>query len=126
MFLFALVVLAGLFVVPTIAQGLRGGQVGLDRSRWLLTLAVRNLPPDRLDWGEAMLGEFDHVQGRRARWRFSLGCAWAGGRLRVRAPEPGGAWLRAVVFGCVSLSVSLVGYRLRQEPRPHSQPELLG
>ena len=43
------------------------------------------------EWGQAMLGELDQAQGRRARWRFSFGCAWAAGRIRLRSPEPGGA-----------------------------------
>jgi hypothetical protein len=122
---FALVVLAVLFVVPAIVHGLRGG-VGPDRSRQLLALAARSLPPDRLDWKEAMIGEFDHIQGRRARWRFSLGCAWAIGRIRVQSPEPGGAGLRAVIVGCAVVSFALVAYGLIQYPGLHSEPNFWG
>src|SRR3954468_19078012 len=125
MFLFALLVLAALFVAPAIAHGLRGG-VASDRSRRLLALAVRSLPPDRLDWKEAMLGEFDHVQGRQARWRFSLGCAWAAGRIRLQSPQPGGAGLRAVIVGCAVISFALVGYGLVQYPGLHSEPNFWG
>src|SRR3954452_17249066 len=113
MFLFALLVLAALFVAPAIAHRLRGG-VASDRSRRLLALAVRSLPPDRLDWKEAMLGEFDHIQGRRARWRVSLGRASAPRRIRLQSPEPGGAALRAVIVGCAVVSFALVGYGLIQ------------
>ena len=63
-----------------------------------------------------MLADFDQVQGRRARWRFSLGCAWAAGRIRVQSPEPGGAALRAIVLGCTVISLALVGYGLVQYP----------
>ena len=40
----------------------------------LLRWAVGLLPSDRVDWGQAMLGELDRVEGRSGRWRFALGC----------------------------------------------------
>jgi hypothetical protein len=43
----------------------------------LLAVAVRALPEGRSDWHAAMLAELDQVSGRRARWTFALGCAWA-------------------------------------------------
>ncbi len=73
-----------------------------------------------------MLAEFDHIQGRRARWRFSLGCAWAAGRIRVQSPEPGGVGLRAVIIGCAVLSFALVGYGLVQYPGLRSEPNFWG
>jgi hypothetical protein len=39
----------------------------------LLQWAVGLLPADRVDWGQAMLGELDRIEGRSGRWRFSLG-----------------------------------------------------
>ena len=41
----------------------------------LLQWAVGLLPVDRVDWGHAMLGELDRIEGRSGRWRFALGCA---------------------------------------------------
>jgi hypothetical protein len=73
-----------------------------------------------------MLGEFDHIQGRWARWRFSLGCAWATGRIRVQSPEPGGGGLRAVILGCALVSVALVGFGLVQYPGLRSEPNFWG
>ena len=40
----------------------------------LLQWAVGLLPADRVDWGQAMLGELDRIEGRSGRWRFALGC----------------------------------------------------
>lgn len=48
--------------------------VGHDAARALLLLGVRALPPERADWGRAMLAELDHVEGARARLSFALGC----------------------------------------------------
>jgi hypothetical protein len=42
--------------------------------RLLLTIAVRRMPAERSDWGEAMLAELAHIQNPSARWRFALGC----------------------------------------------------
>ena len=83
LFVSALAILAVL-ALPAILRAIRGA-VGHDQARRLLVLAVRGLPPARHDWAQAMLAEFDQVQGRRARWRFSLGCAWAAVRIRVQS-----------------------------------------
>jgi hypothetical protein len=40
----------------------------------LLQWAVGLLPTDRVDWGQAMLGELDRIERRSGRWRFALGC----------------------------------------------------
>lgn len=123
--MFALAVLAGIYVVPRIARG-RRGPAERDRARRLLDLAVRGLPRDRVDWGQAMLGELDHVEGRQSRWRFSLGCTWAAGRIRLRSPEPGGGGLRAVVVGCATVSIALVGYGLVRYPGLRSETNVWG
>ncbi len=73
-----------------------------------------------------MLRELEQVEGRRARWRFSLGCAWAAARIRLRSPEPGGAYLRAVICGCGTVSLALVGYGLLHYPGLRSEPNLWG
>jgi len=121
----ALAVLAGLVVIPGIARSVRGG-AGQDPARRLLTLAVRGLPPNRFEWGQAMLEELDQVEGRRPRWQFSLGCAWAAGRIRIQSPERGGGVLRAVIIGCAALSAGLVGYGLVHYPGLRSEPNLGG
>jgi hypothetical protein len=73
-----------------------------------------------------MLGELDHVEGRQSRWRFGLGCAWAAGLIRLRSPEPGGGGLRAVVVGCATVSIALVGYGLVRYPGLRSEPNVWG
>ena len=40
----------------------------------LLQWAVGLLRADRVDWGQAMLGELDRIESRSERWRFTLGC----------------------------------------------------
>ena len=121
----ALAVLAALFAVPAVVRGIRGG-VERDPARRLLAFAVHGLPPDRLDWAQAMLGEFEQVQGRGARRRFSLGCAWAAFRIRLQSPAPGGAGLRVVIVGCAGLSLALVGYGLVHYPGLRSEPNTWG
>jgi hypothetical protein len=123
-FALALAVLVAL-AAPGILRGFRGG-IGHDPARRLLALSVRGLPPDRVDWARAMLGEFEQVQGRQARWRFSLGCAWAAGRIRLESPEAGGAGLRGVIFGCAALSLALVGYGFVQYPGLRFEPNFWG
>ncbi len=123
--MFALAVLAALFAIPGIARVVRDGDER-DQALRLLALAVRGLPRDRLDWGQAMRRELDQVEGRRARWRFSLGCAWAAGRIRLHSPEPGGAELRTVICGCAAVSLALVGYGLVHYPGLRSEPNLWG
>jgi hypothetical protein len=43
----------------------------------LLRWAVGLLSPQRSEWGQAMLGELAHLDGRRRRIRFALGCTGA-------------------------------------------------
>jgi hypothetical protein len=97
-----------------------------DRARLLLVVAVHGLPADRVDWAQAMLVELDQVEGRRQRWKFSLGCAWAATRIRVQSPEPGGAPLRVVVLGGAAIALALVGYGLLHYPELRSEPNLWG
>ena len=120
----ALAVLVALSVTPLV-RAFRAG-VEHDRARRFLEVAVRGLPAERLEWGQAMLAELDQVQGRHARWRFSLGCAWASARIRLRSPEPGGAALRTVILGCATVSLALVGYGLVHYPGLRSEPNLWG
>src|ERR1700759_3230097 len=43
----------------------------------LLRWAVGLLSPLRAEWGQAMLGELGHLDGRGRRMRFALGCTGA-------------------------------------------------
>src|SRR5215471_11610352 len=43
----------------------------------LLRWAVGLLAAQRAEWGQAMIGELDHIEGRARRWRFALGCVAA-------------------------------------------------
>jgi hypothetical protein len=40
----------------------------------LLQWAVSLLHSNQIEWGQAMLGELDQIDGRSRRWRFVLGC----------------------------------------------------
>jgi hypothetical protein len=122
---FALAVIAALFVIPGIARGFRGGR-GHDPARRLVGVAIRGLPVHRRDWGQAMLEELDQVHERRARWRFGLGCAWAAARIRLESPGSGGAGLRAVILGCAALALALVGYGFVRYPGLRSEPNFWG
>jgi hypothetical protein len=50
---------------------------GRDAASRLLTAAVRSLPADRADWGQAMLAELVSIEPRRARLGFAWGCVRA-------------------------------------------------
>ncbi len=43
----------------------------------LLGWAVGLLAAEREEWGQAMIGELDRLDGRARRWRFALGCVGA-------------------------------------------------
>jgi hypothetical protein len=72
----------------------------------LLQWAVGLLPVDRIDWGQAMLGELDRIEDRSGRRRFALGCV-AG---VVLLPPWGPVGLMAAPV-CLALGSALVfGY----------------
>jgi hypothetical protein len=127
LFVLALLILAARFALPAILHALRFRDAADgDRARLLLGFAVQGLPADRVEWAQAMLVEFDQVEGRRERWQFSFGCAWAAVRIRARSREPGGALLRAVVLSCGVIAIVLVGYGLVHYPGLRSEPNLWG
>ena len=72
----------------------------------LTRLALAALPATRAEWGRAMSSELEHIDGRGARWRFALGCAWVAARL-------GGA--RYVAAAVAGVAV-LVAYGLVRWP----------
>jgi hypothetical protein len=69
----------------------------------LLRWAVGLLSPARAEWGQAMLGELDHIDGRFARTRFALGCV---GAALVLPPWGRGA---ATVWAVLALGAGGVG-----------------
>jgi hypothetical protein len=64
--------------------------------RWTAGL----LPAPRDEWGRAMLGELDHIEGRGRRWRFTTGCV--GATLLLPPRGRAGAGVLAMVAVAVS------------------------
>jgi hypothetical protein len=91
--------------------------VGDDFPIQLLQWAIGLLPADRVDWGQAMLGELDRIDGDSNRWRFALGCV--AGLVLVSPWGPVGpmATLGAAALGStVVLSVGFVHFGLATNP----------
>jgi hypothetical protein len=78
----------------------------------LLCWAAGLLPAGRAEWGQAMLGELDHIEGRARRWRFAVGCA--GAVLLPWGRAAAAAWaVAAIAVGAADLYASVaVRYRL--------------
>jgi hypothetical protein len=68
-----------------------GGSDDSDGPERLLSTAIRHMPPERSEWGEAMMSELVHLhaRGEGFRWCFALGCARA-----ALFPPATGSWLR--------------------------------
>jgi len=82
-----------------------------DASVRLLRWAVGLLSAQREEWGQAMLGELDHIDGRARRWRFAAGCAGAALLLPPWGRVAAAAWtMVAVAAGSLGLYAS-VGVR---------------
>jgi len=80
----------------------------------LLGWAVSLLSPQRAEWGQAMLGELGHLDGRLQRMRFALGCAGAALVLPPWGRAAAGLW---AMIGLTAASFTLfagltAGYRL--------------
>src|SRR5690242_9505491 len=69
----------------------------------LLRWAAGLLSAQRAEWGQAMLGELDHIDGWGRRWRFAAGCASAA----LLLPPWGRA--AAAVWGMVTVAVGAAG-----------------
>jgi hypothetical protein len=69
----------------------------------LLRWAGGLLGADRVEWGEAMLGELDRIEDRSGRWRFALGCATG-----VVLLPPWGPAASMAVVGSVALGSAAV------------------
>jgi hypothetical protein len=96
------------------------GRLGADRAAGVLALAVRALPAGRAAWGEAMLVELHHAEGRRARWEFSLGCVRASASIRIRAAvsarDRDATGMRAILLSTVAVALGLAIYGLVRYP----------
>src|SRR5258706_2097632 len=80
----------------------------------LLRWAVSLLSPQRAEWGQAMLGELGHLDGRLRRIRFALGCSGAALTLPPWGRAAAGLW---ATIGITAASLTLyagltVHYRL--------------
>jgi hypothetical protein len=80
----------------------------------LLRWATGLLSAQRAEWGQAMLGELDHIEGRGRRWRFAIGCVGAA-LLLPPWGRPGAGVLAMLTAAISSLGVYasvIVRYRL--------------
>jgi hypothetical protein len=83
----------------------------------LVAWTVGLFSAQRQEWGQAMVGELDHLDGRASRWRFALGCVGAAVVVPPwgRAAAAVGALL-AVAAGAAGLTVyTHVHYRLHTD-----------
>jgi hypothetical protein len=81
----------------------------------LLAWAVRALPADRAQWGEAMFGELHQMDNQRQRWRFAIGCAGAALLLPSRRADSAGLAARLVAATALA-GAGLVAYSLWRYP----------
>jgi hypothetical protein len=110
--------LGGLFFVPMLS--LLGIMIALyrrnpqrfldgpteDAPLRLMRWAADLLSPQRVEWGQAMLGELDHLEGRIRRMRFALGCVGAALVLPPWGRAAAGVWAMIVL---AAASVGLYG-----------------
>ena len=85
-----------------------------DLAERLLRWAVGLLSARRAEWGQAMLGELDHITGRGPRWRFSVGCAAAALLLPPWGRAAAAVWaMTAAAAGAAGVYAAVaVRYRL--------------
>jgi hypothetical protein len=83
----------------------------------LLLWAVGLVPANRVDWGQAMLGELDRIEDRSKRWRFALGCMAGVVLLPLWGPVGPMAALVAVALGsAVVFGFGFVHFGLATNP----------
>ena len=80
----------------------------------LLRWAAGLLSAQRAEWGQAMLGELGHIDGRGRRWRFAAGCAGAALLLAPWGRAAAAVWaMTAAAAGAVGVyAATIVRYRL--------------
>lgn len=85
-----------------------------DAPERLLRWAAGLLSAQREEWGQAMLGELDHIDGQGRRWRFAVGCAGAALLLAPWGRTAAAAWaMAAVAVGAAGVYAAVtVRYRL--------------
>ena len=75
----------------------------------LLRWAAGLLSAQRAEWGQAMLGELDHIDGWSRRWRFAAGCAGAVLLLPPWGRAAAGVWaMVTVAAGATGLYAAVV------------------
>src|SRR5579862_8068560 len=77
----------------------------------LLRWAVGLLSAQRDEWGQAMLGELDHIDGRGRRWRFAVGCAGAAALMPPWGRATAAVWAMAAVAAASAGLYASVGAR---------------
>ena len=75
-----------------------------DASARLVRWAVSLLSPQRAEWGQAMLGELAHLDGRVRRMRFALGCTGAALVLPPWGRAAAGLWA-TIALAAASLGI---------------------
>jgi hypothetical protein len=91
-----------------------GPAVREDAPERLLRWAAGLLSAPRGEWGQAMLGELDHIEGRGRRWRFAAGCAGAALVMPPWGRAAAAVWtMAAAAAGAAGVYAALaVRYRL--------------
>jgi len=79
----------------------------------LLRWAAGLLSAQREEWGRAMLGELDHIDGRGRRWRFAAGCAGAALLLPPWGRAAAAVWAMVVVAAGAAGVYASVALRYR-------------
>jgi hypothetical protein len=75
----------------------------------LLRWATGLLSAERAEWGQAMLGELDYIEGRGRRWRFALGCGGAALLLPPWGRAAAAVWaMTAVAAGAAGVCGSVI------------------
>src|SRR5260370_9665229 len=83
----------------------------------LMRWAIGLLAPRRAEWGQAMLGELGHIEGRIRRMRFALGCVGAALVLPPWGWVATGVWAMIVLAGRCRRPVRRNGGPLRSRRR---------
>jgi hypothetical protein len=110
--------LAVMMLVLRRRRNLRGrsGTPPMDAPARLLAWAAGCLTADRADWGQAMIGELEHLHRRPQRWRFAVGCLAATLLLFPARRAGAGRLMIALVVAAVAASAGLVGLGLLRYP----------
>jgi hypothetical protein len=83
----------------------------------VLGWAVGLLGGERREWGQAMIGELDRLEGRGRRWRFALGCLAAAVIMPPwgRSAAALGALMAVAASGAALFAYAHLHYRLRTD-----------